>query len=314
MDWVNGGSVYHLDGRREDSRVHWAYRFDGACATQDGSYAVIYQRLGTKALLIREGKLLREFNRSFYHAHVYEYPIWLWSAADGRTLLAHCPQDYCRLDIEDVETGVCLTQADRKPGDFFHSQLMVNSTGTRLLSAGWFWHPWSSVLFYDLAGSLRDPRILDRIDNSGTGKRSWAEEGTACWQTPDRVLLGATSEGSLDRNGGDETDAEPALRANGIALYDLATRLCLKSLVLDEPPGTMMPIGESHVVCFYHYPRLVSLESEKVVAQWEELDTGKRQCSILIDEINRPLALDPMKRRFAVAGERGITVIQLRIT
>src|SRR5215471_19716129 len=30
VDWTNGGVVYHIDGRRSDSQVHWAYMFDAA--------------------------------------------------------------------------------------------------------------------------------------------------------------------------------------------------------------------------------------------------------------------------------------------
>src|SRR5262249_41385425 len=83
VDWVHGGRVFHLDGTCQEPRIHWAFLFDAACATPDGRFAVIYQRCGTKALLLRGTKRLRELNRSFYHAHVYEYPICIWQARDG---------------------------------------------------------------------------------------------------------------------------------------------------------------------------------------------------------------------------------------
>ena len=38
-----------------------------------------------------------------YHAD--EYPVALFEAPDGRLLLAHCPADACRLDLEEAETG-----------------------------------------------------------------------------------------------------------------------------------------------------------------------------------------------------------------
>src|SRR5512142_2915226 len=80
VDWVCGGTVFYLDGTRKEANVRWAFPFDAACATKDGHFAVIYQRLGTKALLLRDGKFLRELNRSFYHAHVYEYPVCIWQS------------------------------------------------------------------------------------------------------------------------------------------------------------------------------------------------------------------------------------------
>jgi hypothetical protein len=104
VDWVGGSRVIHLDGRCDRPKVNWAYTFDAVTATPGGHFAIIYERTGTKALLLRDGDLLREMNRSFYHANVYDYPVCIWNAGDGRTLIAHCPQDYCRLDIEDANT------------------------------------------------------------------------------------------------------------------------------------------------------------------------------------------------------------------
>jgi hypothetical protein len=52
VDWVDGGKRFHLNGSIEDSCVRYGYRFDAACVSPSGSYAVIYERLGTKALLL----------------------------------------------------------------------------------------------------------------------------------------------------------------------------------------------------------------------------------------------------------------------
>ena len=84
IDWVAGGSRYRLDGSAFDSRICYAYRFDAAVASPNGQFAVIYERLGTKGLVLHEGKVLREINRSFYHADVYEYPICLWTDQKGQ--------------------------------------------------------------------------------------------------------------------------------------------------------------------------------------------------------------------------------------
>jgi hypothetical protein len=92
VDWVGGCRAFALDGRERPSPVHYAYRFDAATASPDGRYAVIYERLGTKGLLLHDGKCIREINRSYYHADAYEYPVALFRDAGGRLLLAHCPR------------------------------------------------------------------------------------------------------------------------------------------------------------------------------------------------------------------------------
>ncbi len=316
VDWVGGGAVFHLDGRREDPRVRWAFSFDAVRATADGRFAVIYQRLGTKALLLREGKLLRELNRSFYHADVYEYPICIWKALDGRTLIAHCPEDYNRIDIDDADSGTRLTGGVRKPADFFHSRLMVNADGTRLLSAGWVWHPWSSVVYYDVGEALRDPAHLDDLGNCAPGSRNvgLAEEDSACWQTTERVLLGGSPEEDIRDDEDTEEMPGPRLHARGIAVYDLTSQTYITSATLGEAPGTLMPIGETHAICFYGHPKLVSLDSGQIVMRWEDINTGKQTSSILSNSHIPPIAIDVEHHRFAVSGPNGINVVQIDLS
>jgi hypothetical protein len=306
VDLAGGGNVFHLDGRREASRMSWAFPFDAACAAADRRFVVIYQRLGTKALLLRDGKILRELNRSFYHAHVYEYPVCIWQAADGRTLLAHCPEDYCRIDIEDAESGKRLTEGVRKPEDFFHSRLCLNPAGTRLLSAGWVWHPFDCVAYYDVAEALRDPAHLDSVEHYAPlkGNTGLVEESFACWQTNDRVLVGTSD--TLNEN-----DPEPRVHPYGIAVYDLASRSFVQSVGIGEVSGPLMPLGQNHAVCFYRHPKIVDLRSGEVVARWEDIDTGNQRSSILYDSQLPPLAMDVEHRRFAVFGPQGITVVEL---
>ncbi len=276
VDWVSGGRTFHLDGTCRDPRINWAFPFDAACSTPDGRFAVIYQRCGTKALLLSGTECLRELNRSFYQAHVYEYPIWIWQAPDDRVLIAHCPEHYNQIEIEDAQTGERLTQASRSPRDFFHSRLRVNRAGTRLLSAGWAWHPWNNVLYFDLAEALSNPSHLDRDDNIAPNSFNvcLAEHSSACWQTNDRVLIGASSEEEDPQEVVEVNAPELRLRPRGIAVYDLASGVYVRSLVLDEPAGMMMPLGEDHAVCFFKHPRIISLASGKTIVQYDDLDTG----------------------------------------
>jgi hypothetical protein len=317
VDWVGGIQVFHLDGKHEKSLLHWGgFGFDAAAATSDGRYVVIYKRLGTKALLLRDGEILRELNRSYYFAESYEYPVCIWNASDGRTLIAHCPEEYCRIDIEDAETGERVTNGVRKPGDFFHSRLLVNAAGTRLLSAGWMWHPLDGVMHYDVAEALRSPTHLDSVDNRvpNTGDINIAEAGSACWQTTDRLLLGGVSDEDEPPNDEAMQTTERRLNARGIAIYDVVSEAYIRSVILGEVPGTMMPVGEKHVVCFYQHPKLVSLDSGEVVARWEDLGSGTQKSSILDDSKLPPIALDTKNNRFAVAGPSGITVVQIDLS
>jgi hypothetical protein len=197
VDWISGGRAFALDGTERRGVGHYGYyRFDAATASPDGRFAVIYERLGTKGLLLHNGKVLRELNRSFYHADAYEYPVALFDGPDGRLLLAHCPEDYCRIELEEAETGRALTACtERMPGDFFHSRLAASPCGKRLLSAGWVWHPWGAVVCFDIALALTDPHHLDRIDHLPySGGVCLAEERSACWLNDDRIAVAASDE------------------------------------------------------------------------------------------------------------------------
>lgn len=68
VDWAGGGTRYSLDGTSVSARIFYAYPFDAAVASPSGKYTAIYTKRHTKALILRDGKLLREVNRSYYHA------------------------------------------------------------------------------------------------------------------------------------------------------------------------------------------------------------------------------------------------------
>ena len=130
IDWASGGQILRLDGTIGDPNVIYGYRFDAAVMSPCGEFAVIYEKLGTKGLVLNKGRVVREINRSFYHANVYEYPIAIFETQDGQTALVHCPEQYCRLEIEDIRTGEKLAKSDmREPGDFFHSRLRLALMG-----------------------------------------------------------------------------------------------------------------------------------------------------------------------------------------
>jgi hypothetical protein len=295
--------------------VNYAYRFDAATASPDGRFAVIYEKLGTKGLLLDNGKIVRELGRSFYCADAYEFPVALFNDANGRLLLAHCPRLYCGIELEEVETGRVLTASDaRKPADFFHSRLAASPGGRKLLSAGWFWHPWNTVVCFDIEQGLIAPHHLDRGES--LSPESGYEECSACWLDDETLVVAASAD---DENLGDEPapDDGPILRPKGLAIYDVGQRVCQRAFQLPEPAGTIFPVGRHHVLSLYRHPKLIDLTSGTVLHVWDGLYSGVQDGSIIwhLKENQKPppMAFDAIGRRFAMANHDTITVIEFSI-
>jgi hypothetical protein len=314
---VGGGRVLALDGTEKRATVNYAYRFDAVTASPDGRFVVIYERLGTKGLLLRDGQILREIDRSFYHASAYEYPVALFHEPGGRLLLAHCPKDYCRLELEEAETGRLLTvSAERKPSDFFHSRLAASPNGKRLLSAGWVWHPRGVVVSFDVARTLEDPRHLDRGEAASrySADGCLAEEDSACWLDNDHIAVSASDEIEEDPEVNREADGGYRLVPRGVAVFDLTNERCVSAFQLDEQPGTILPVGPHHILSLYRHPKLIDLSTGKVLHVWTELHSGLQNSSIvwgLKEEAKPPpMAFDPASSRFAMADRNGVTIIE----
>lgn len=302
VDWVAGGVRYSLEGESECAHVNYAYEFDAAATSPSGEYQVIYTRLRTKGLVLRRGKVIREINRSFYWAHAYEYPIVLFATADGRELLAHCPEDYHRLEIEDLATGARVTHSQsRDPADFFLSRLAVSPSGRYLMSAGWLWHPLDVVQIYDVDAALNDPTHLDR---GGLALNLWADESSATFLDDSRIAV--TQRGECDTDEEDGPSPVGTLR-----IFDLETRAELTTIPAPQKLGTMMAVGPDHLLSLYEYPKLIQLPSNQIVHSWPEIRSGTQTSSILVsaDRIPPPIALDPTNRRCAIAAEDHIQVL-----
>ena len=295
VDWA-GIIRYQLDGTSSGPTVNYAYRFDHAVSSASGEYVVLYEQLGTKGLILKRGKVVREINRSFYHAHVYEYPVALFTLPDRREVIAYCPDHYNVIEIEEVESGNRLTSRTGEAADFFHSRLQVSSDSKYLLSAGWVWHPWDTIQLFDIAQALQSPESLDRTWNGDLSSANVGEIHTAAFNGPDLIVFAG------------EVEEEEIIR---LGSYSIEANAVLTSCVLDSPAGTLMPLGDI-VISFYECPKLLDLATGKVLHRWPELSTGSQNSSIVyhIDRVP-PIALDPLNRRFAVADSEAITVVQL---
>jgi hypothetical protein len=302
IDWAAGGAMYHLDGSCTRAHVAYSYPFDAATTAPGSDHVVIYKTLGTKGLLLRNGQIVRELNRSFYHASIYEYPVCL-ARHGGRTLLIHCPEDHNRLEIEDAETGEKLTLRASEPADIFHSRLRPSPDGGRLLSAGWAWAPSDVVLLFDLAEALRRPEHLNENTQCVPDSPPYGltEDSSACWQTDTTVVLA-----------GARDDVNEVIEpASGIVVYDVLSNAFHSAHTLESPPGTLLPIGSTHVVAFHEHPRLIRLADGAVEHTWSRIASGAQIGSILGTDLPPILALDPDSARFAIVQPDGIHVVAL---
>ena len=309
VDWVAGGTRYSLDGTRKERYVNYAYSFDGAVVSPTGRFAAIYTRLGTKGLVLDRGEVLREINRSFYHAHVHEYPIVLFQLPDGREVIAHCPEQFNRLEIDDLESGERLTKLDvHQTTGLFHSRLTVNPSTTKLASAGWVWQPLDWAVVYDIENALSNPAMLD--PGQSNYLRPWSAVSNLTFFT-DHTLLVYSAKEIIEEVEDDEYDRHSII-PDVLSMYDLSSGSLVLELEVEEHIGTMMSVGTEHVFGFYEYPKLVHIPTGTVVQRWPDIKSGTQLSSILWHkELPPPIALDPANRRFAVADEEGIRVIIL---
>jgi len=301
IDWVEGGTRFSLNGSSTRAKVNYAGDFDAAIATSAGDIAVIYKRLGTKAVVLKDGQLVREINRSYYHADAYEYPICLWERTDSPTMIIHCPDDNNRLEIEDAVSGLRLSiNETRNPPDFFHSRLSINPSGTHLMSAGWVWHPMDVANIYRLPvaheiGDLDTP--LTTVDTTN-------EVSTCVWINDDLALAA-----NADNN---EYEDEDPFKSGSLGCWSMDSKQWSRLSLPDTTLGRLMPLGEDYVISFYEHPKLIRMTDGVVVRDWPHIYSGKQTSSIIHHIGNLPpIATDSTGLRFAVASDKHIHVVSL---
>lgn len=284
-------------GQVTERSMRCSYPFDAAIGSPSGRYAIVFRRLGTKAVLCRDGEVHRELDRSYQHANRFEFPIaFAVDPRDGRELIAHCPRSCHRIDLEDADSGALLTDVPgRQDVDDWPSRLAVSPGGRFLLSAGWGWHPVDLLGVFDLARALDDPRELDRPD------RLRSQPG----MLHARVAAFVDDELLVVSEEDDDGEIEPRL-----SLLRVADGSLVHS-VPAQPCGRLMPVGRHHVVAVDEHPRLVDLRDGAVLYEWRELDCGTARSSIHRHDQVRTVALQPERRRFAVADPHGVTIVTI---
>jgi hypothetical protein len=312
IDWVAGGTRYQLDGNAYSSRINYAYKFDHAIASHCGTYVALVESLGTKGIILKNREILREINRSFYRANDYLYPITFLQLPDGSVGLAHCPDNYSKIEIEEVETGRRLTERDTRPCDIFHSRLQVSDDGKYLLSAGWVWHPLDGVWVFDVPKVLNEPKLLD--EPSAVVLRVPFEATGAIFRSPEQLVISSSAYDDYNPKDPDQAEepGEQYLDSNCIGIYDLPSQSFITKTKLEEATGQMMSFGD-FVVAFYKHPKLIDLNSGQILRRWTELLSGE-QCSSITRHLPPPLAIDRKNKRFAVGSKESIDIVQFEMS
>lgn len=306
VDWGSAAQQYSLDGNiKQLWKYHYTYNFNGSINSLDGTYAFIYQKNGTKGLLLKEGELLREINRSYYCANVYEYPA-AFVTVDDKTYLIHCPISYNQLDFEDVETGELVTNIpSRGPGDFFHSRLEISPNGTYLLDKGWIWHPLDAVQIYNIKDCLNDPKLLDGYHCL---QQYWdAEIRTASFIDDNRILIGTSNE-LMDDEGRD--DKIISLPTKSIAVYNIETKQYSTPVKIDYEFGNLFAISNEFAWDMYQYPKIINIITGEIEDKAEDIDSGKQRSAIFNHTDKFPqISFNPKTKSIAVTGNEKVYVL-----
>ncbi|MFN8358405.1 MAG: hypothetical protein U0264_00690 [Candidatus Kapaibacterium sp.] len=271
IDFASAGTQYTMDGRAEELLKYSFTYFDSAITSSDGQYAFLYKKLGTKGVLLKNGKQMREINRSYYHADAYEYPA-TFITVEQRIFLIHCPISYDRLEFEDVETGEVITDIqERKPTDFFHTRLEVSPSGKYLMSKGWHWHPYDGVRLFDIQKCISMPTLLD---NSEVYPAVGTEVCTASFIDDTKIVLGASGEEGLDDN------LIENLPQRHIAIWDCEAEQFTKPVKVNAEFGNLFAINDKFAWDTYKFPKIIDLETGDVVDSDESLSSGLQKSAI----------------------------------
>ena len=300
IDFAGGfRKISSTTGAITHASVNYAYRFDCVTTTPNGQFAALYERFGTKCLLLKHGQIVREINRSFYQAHVYDYPIAFLDNGSDPLRIIHCPSDYNTIQIEDFQTGEIITWKDDKPTDFFHSRLIVSPNNRWLLSAGWVWHPIDTLEVFDLSAAP-----YQRYSPSWAGNMG----DIGLWEVNDATFL---PDSTLLLSGTGDEQNEDASNDISLVIFDLETMTMKSKITLEKPTGPLFPLTNSLALAFFEFPRLLDVNTGAEVQSWPTITTDKRNSSISYHDIEVQIAVDVFNRRFVVANDEAIYIVNV---
>ncbi|CAM3966117.1 hypothetical protein MUGA111182_19645 [Mucilaginibacter galii] len=301
VDWASG-IRYELDGTKKHLDYHYPYDFDSAINSRDGVYVFFYQKLGTKGLLLKNGDIVKEINRSYYCANAYEFPA-VFVTLENTTYLIHCPIAYNQLDFENVETGEIITNIDgRDLSDRFYSRLEVSPNSTFLMSKGWVWHPLDEIVVFDIIKCLNNPKLLDDpqlCPNVGV------EICTASFIDDETVVIGSSDEIFNEDN-------IECLPPKHIALWDLKTNELSKPVRTKDSTANLYAIDSSQAWDMFCFPKIVNIITGETIAENKEIDSGKQNSSIINIKASVPaIIFNNQTKQIAIMADEKITVLSL---
>ena len=302
VDWCKAGESYSLNGETKQlNKYYFGYKFDSAISSPEGQYVFLFERLGTKGLLIKDGEILREINRSYYMADVYDYPA-VFINYNNKIFLAHCPVSYCQLDFEDVETGELVTNIKgRKPSDIFHSRLEVSNSGKYLMSKGWIWHPIDVVNVFKIEDCFLNSILLDKIDYSFPDVGS--EICTASFIDDTRILIGSSDE---------IIDDEKVLNLPGksFAIWNIIDNTFSNQNIPEFDFGNLFSINEKLCWDTYKFPKIIDIITGQIIDKAEDVYSGEQKSSILFDNNKQPqIAFDKHRKRLAIKQKDKVVIV-----
>ncbi len=286
-----GLNIFSLNGELSFGKISWGSLLDSSISLFDGNYTVLFQRYGTKGLVLKDDELIREISRSYYCAEAYEFPVAIFTY-NNKICLAHCPEEYNILEIEDFVTGERLTAKGRESHDFFHSRLEVSPNGKYLLSAGWVWHPVDMIEIYDLT-DISNPQWFNLYHNETL---NLFEINSATFLNDKVVVI----------TGNEEEESQKFIYS-----YDVEKEEVLTKAKLSEVAGNLMAIDENFVLGFFEHPKLINISSGKIEEKWTEIESGKQNSSIKGQEEKFPIiAKDLANNRVAIANKDFIHILE----
>lgn len=301
IDWNSAGTIYNEDGStKELQKYHFGFNCDASISSSNGQYQFIFKRKGTKGILLKDGEVLREINRSFYQSEQYEFPA-TFVDYNSRFLFVHCPKAYNRIDFEDVETGEIITESPlRNPKDIFHSRFEVSPNNKYLISKGWVWQPFDNVCVFDINECIKNPVLLDQINIVPSND---LEICTASFIDDNLLLLGAI----LEENAMESTNMyEP----NTLIVYNLGTNKILSSVGLEKEFGNIFVIDKKYCWDLYKYPKIIDYTSGKVIETIENIDSGLQKSSIFgYLEYFPQIAFNKVTKQIAIGYDDEIIIL-----
>lgn len=305
IDWVDGGSIYSLNGKFTYSSKGYGFSCDAVISINNSEFAIIYKKLGTKGLILKNGEIIREINRASYQSEAYEFPICFLKLKNEKLAIAHCPNEYNVIEIEELESGIKLTSYSERPEvDCFHSRFKVNQDNSYLLNTGWVWHPLGIIEIYNIEEALKDNSILDK----GSIKFPLnCEVSSAEFLTNDLIVISSTNDEPWSMDEMHEEELNP----NQIGLYSIKDSKFIKKIQLKTAAGTIIPISEDYVISLFEYPKIIDLNSGEIVEELEGVKSGTQDSAITGERDNvPPIAIDLENKRIAIVGTNKVELLK----